>query len=100
MHLVSFQGVRSLALGVDLFTEPASLRVVLMDGDEEVGQAGMATGGRIDPGGVIQVAPNSEVSVGLMLTRDDCRFVRIVVFDPESDAILAQTGDIPVRISI
>ena len=90
----------TLALGVDLFTEPASLRVVLMDGDEEVGQAGMATGGRIDPGGVIQVAPNSEVSVGLMLTRDDCRFVRIVVFDPESDAILAQTGDIPVRISI
>ena len=91
----------TLALGRELFTEPIWLRVVLMAGDEEVGLAGMAAHGEIDRRrGMVRVTPDSDASVGIMLIRDDCPSVRIVVLDPESDAILAQTGDIPVRISI
>ena len=91
----------TLALQRELFTEPTWLRVVLMAGDVEVGLAGMAAHGKIDRRrGTVKVDPDSHASIGLMLTRDDCPFVRIVVLDPESDAILAQTSDIPVRISI
>ena len=91
----------TVALGLGLFTEPTWLRVVLMAHGEKVGMAGMATGAPIDRGrGMVQVSPGSAVNVGLMLTRDDCTTVRIVVFDPESDAILSQTNDITVKLSI
>jgi hypothetical protein len=91
----------TVTLGLGLFTEPTWLRVVLMAEGEEVGRAGMATGGALDRSrGMVQVTPGSTVNVGLMLTRDDCAAVRIVVLHPESDAILAQTNDIPVKLSI
>ncbi len=94
-------GVR-LRLSTDLFrTEPVSLRVVLVSGGEEVGQAGMALEAEFDRAtGVLQAIPGAEVTVGLMLTRDDCSTVRVVVQDPATDAVLDRSGQLPVKLSI
>ena len=94
-------GIR-LVLGGDLFSEePVALRVVLLADNEQVGQAGMAIGADLDrSSGVIRVSPTSEANVGMMLTRDDCTAVRVVVLDPATDAVLAQSDEIPVKLGI
>ncbi len=94
-------GVR-VHVAADLFrTEPAALRVVLVSGGEEVGQTGMAMGGELDrEAGILRIAPGSEASVGLMLTRDDCKTVRVVVQDPATDAVLDESKELPVKLGI
>ena len=94
-------GVRVLVIS-DLFTtEPVALRVVLVSGNEQVGQAGMAIGGDLDrSSGILYVNPNSDANVGMMLTRDDCTSVRVVVLDPATDAVLDQSDELPVKLGI
>lgn len=93
-------GVRILV--GDLFTtEPVALRVVLVSGNEQVGQAGIAIGGDLDrSSGILHVSPHDDANVGMMLTRDDCTSVRIVVLDPATDAVLDQTNELPVKLGI
>ena len=35
-----------------------------------------------------------------MLSREDCKKVRIMVLDPATDAVLAQSDDITVKLGI
>ncbi len=93
--------VEVLAVG-DLFkTESVAMRVVLVSGGEQVGQAGMATDAEFDrASGVVRVAPGARATIGLRLVRDDCTSVRIVVQDPTTDAVLAQSDDIPVQLGV
>jgi hypothetical protein len=82
-------------------SDPVSVRVVLVSRGEEVGQAGMAMGADFDRSkGVLRVKPGTTASVGLMLTRDDCEKVRIVILDPATDAVLEQSEEIPVKLGI
>lgn len=94
-------GVR-IAVETDLFAgEPVELRVILMSGNQQVGQAGMAVSAELDrASGVLRVKPGTEASVGLMLTRDDCATVRIVVLDPGTDAVIDQSGELPVSLGV
>ena len=95
-------GVRLVVSG-DLFqTEPLCLQVVLVSSSGEVvGQAGMAVGAEFDRAtGTLQIASGAQVTVGLMLTRDDCEAVRVVVQDPVTDAVLDQSGELPVKLGI
>ena len=94
-------GVRVLVVG-DLFTtEPVALRVVLVSGNEQVGQAGIAIGGDLDrSSGILHVSPNADANVGMMLTRDDCTSLRVVVLDPATDAVLDQTDELPIKLGI
>ena len=49
------------------------MRVILLSGSEQVGQAGMAVGADLDrASGVIQAKPGTKADVVLVLTRDDC----------------------------
>ena len=94
-------GVRVLVVG-DLFTtEPVALRVVLVSGNEQVGHAGIAIGGDLDgSSGILHVSPNADANVGMMLTRDDCTSVRVVVLDPATDAVLDQSDELTVKLGI
>ncbi len=84
-----------------LSVEPMSLRVVLLSGAEQVGQAGMAVGAELDrETGIVTIQPGTEASVGVMLTREDRETVRVVVQDPATDAVLGQSDEIPVRLGI
>jgi hypothetical protein len=90
----------NLTLAV-LTTEPASFRLVLLSGGEQVGEAGMAVGAELDRDtGIVTMQPGTEASVGVMLTREDSETVRIVVQDPATDAVLGQSDEIPVRLAI
>ncbi|HSZ04633.1 MAG TPA: PglZ domain-containing protein [Solirubrobacteraceae bacterium] len=94
-------GVRLSVVGDVLTTEPISLRVVLIAGDQQVGQAGMAVGADLDSSsGVLTIATGAEASLGIMLTVDDCETVRLVVQDPATDAVLAQSDLIPIKLGI
>jgi hypothetical protein len=94
-------GVRVVA-GADLFTtDPIVLRVVLVAGSEQVGQTGLVIDADFDRAtGIMRMPPGTEASVGMMLTRDDCQQVRVVVQDPATDAILDRSAEIPVRLGI
>ena len=50
--------------------------------------------------GILRVESRKEASVGLMLTRDDCTTVRVVVQDPATDAVLAESAELPVKLGI
>ena len=91
-----------LAVEADLLTtEPASLRVVVLADGREVGHAGMAVDAELDDlSGVLTAAPGAQASLGLMLTGDDCEHVRVVVLDAATDAVLAQSDSIPVKLGI
>jgi hypothetical protein len=89
-----------LSLAV-LREEPLPVRVGLLSGGEQVGEAGMALEADFDrEAGVVILQPGVEANVGMMLLRDDCASVRLVVQDPATDAVLGQSGEIPVRLSI
>jgi hypothetical protein len=84
-----------------LSEEPLPVRIVLLAGAAQVGEAGMAVGADFDrDAGVVALEPGTEASVGVMLLRDDCESVRLVVQDPATDAVLGSTGEIPVRLGI
>ena len=100
--------ITNRTFGVKVYLEAASCSpsrcrcaLVLESNGDQVGEAGMAVGGEFDLATrVVRVPRGAEVSVGLMLTRDDCQSVRIVVLDPATDAVLAQSDDIPVQLGI
>jgi hypothetical protein len=85
-----------------LFSEgPVALRPLIICEGEHAGQAGMAHGAEFDRStGCLQAEPGAQVSVGMMLTRDDCAKVQVVLQDPTTDAVLAQSGEIPVKLVI
>ena len=61
----------------------------------------MAFDAEFDPSaGCVTLRPKTPASVGLILKRDDCKKVRIVVQDPATDRVLAQSEEIPVKLGI
>jgi uncharacterized metal-binding protein len=77
------------------------LRVLLMSGAEEVGRAGMAVGGDFDRGkSTLTLELGAEASVGMMLTNDACESLRVVVLDARTDAVLAESDKLPVKLGI
>ncbi len=94
-------GIRVTVLASLFGPETIPLRVILVSGGGQVGHAGMAVGADFDhASGVLLVRPGTDVSVGLMLTRDDCAAIRVVIQDPATDAVLDQSEEIPVRLGI
>ena len=86
----------------DLLTQDrVAMRPLLIGGGEQVGQAGMASVETFDrTSGVVHVKPPGDLEVGMMLKNDTCKAVRVVIQDPATDAVLAQSDDIPVRLGI
>ena len=84
-----------------LASEPVPVRVLLLHAGLEVGAAGMATGAQLDSAtGVILAPPNVEVSVVAVLTTDDCDPLTVVVQDARTDAVFAQSNEIPVQFGV
>jgi hypothetical protein len=93
-------GVR-VELAPDLFADPHWVRVVLLHQAEQVGEAGMAQGATMDPRTKrIQLAPGQPATIGLMLGRDDCKSVKLVVLDAETEAVLAQSKNLTVSLTL
>jgi len=94
-------GLKVAAAGDLLTTEPLVLRVLLMAGAEEVGRAGMAVGGDFDRAkGTLTLALGTVAIIGMMLTNDACESLRVVVLDAHTDAVLAQSEELPVKLGM
>ncbi len=91
-----------VSVTADLFVQDTiPLRFVLISQGEQVGQAGMAIGAECDATtGVVQVAPSGEAHIGMIVKREDCKSLKIVVQHPETDAILAQSEELPLKLGI
>ncbi|WP_160115935.1 PglZ domain-containing protein [Candidatus Halocynthiibacter alkanivorans] len=82
----------------DMFDqEVIAARVLLIGDGQEVGRAGMAPDVEFDRAtATVQLLPRKMVSIGMMLTKETSKKVRIVVQDPATDAVLAQSEEIEV----
>jgi len=82
----------------DMFgDETLTARVVLISDGQEVGRIGMASGVELDrAAATVQLPKGKEVGVGIMLAKDDTKKLRVVLQDPATDAVLAQSDEITV----
>jgi hypothetical protein len=73
------------------------VRLVLVGDGQEVGRAGMAPDAEFDRAtATVRLLPRREVSIGMILNNETSKKFRIVVQDPATDAVLAQSEEIEV----
>ena len=48
----------------------------------------------------VLINPGRAASVAMLLRREDCASIRIVVLDPATDSVLVQSEEIPVRLGV
>ncbi len=86
----------------DLFNqEPLRMRLVLIADGQEVGQAGMAMDAEFDrASGTVTVSPGQDANVAMMLMRDEVTKFRVVAQEPDTDAVLAQSEEIAVKLGM
>lgn len=79
--------------------EAVELRVVVLSEQQQVGAAGMVSGGELDrERGVLRVRPGAKAHVGLTLGGEDAASVKVVVLDPASGAVLASSPALPTSL--
>jgi hypothetical protein len=94
--------IEQMLLGASV-DDTVNVRVLLVANHAQVGQAGMAlgAGAKLDrASGLLSIAANSEATVGLLLTNDEISSLRVVVLDPTTDAVLAESDEIPVKLGM
>jgi len=85
----------------DLLSEPLAVRVVLLSGAEIVGQLGMALNADFDrERGILKLSAGKPATVALVLAKEVCEKVKIVVLDATTDALLQQSEELEVRLTI
>lgn len=88
--------------GLGMFApEAVELRVVLLsEKAEQVGEAAMASGAEfVRDRGVLRLKPAATAQVGLMLATEEAVTVRVVVLEPSTGAVLAQSAALPMKLS-
>jgi hypothetical protein len=87
---------------LDLIDEQGiSLRLSLIAQGQHVGHVGMAMDADFDrTTGVVTLKPGVEASVGMMLTKDYCKEVKIIIQDPETDQVWVQSSSLPVQLGL
>ena len=97
---------RTFGLQVELLPslfaqDEVPVRLILLADGQEVGRAGMAIDAKFDGArGVVYLTPGKPVNVGMMLTRDEFSKVRIIAQSPDTDAVMAQSNDIDVKLGM
>ena len=90
-------GCRLVFAGDLLDQDAIAARVVLIGDGQEVGRAGMAPDAEFNHAtATVQLVPGKEVTLGMMLTKESSKKIRIIVQDPATDAVLAQSDEIDV----
>ena len=94
-------GMRVLVTA-DLFNQqPLKVRLVLLSQGQEVGQAGMAMDADFDrASGTVTIQPGQAANVAMMLMRDEVTSFRVVAQAPDTDAVLAQSDEISVKLGM
>lgn len=95
---------RTFGVTIDLASglfarESVVVRPVLITGGEQVGEAGMAVGAEFDrQAKTVTLQPGKSASVAMLLQRESCPSIRVVLLDPTTDTVLVQSEEIAVRL--
>jgi hypothetical protein len=82
-------------------SEAVAVRVSLVSGPQQLGTPGMAMDAELDlTTGIVQLTPGTPARVGFLLRRQHVPFVQIVLQDPATDALIAQSDEIPVNLGM
>ncbi|MFP4474001.1 MAG: PglZ domain-containing protein [Desulfatibacillaceae bacterium] len=88
-----------LAMGGIFGQIPYKARPLLLCKGAVVGRAGMAFEADFDEKSQdVTIQPPKTAVVGMILENEDCHKVRVVILDPATDRVLAQSDDIPVEL--
>lgn len=92
----------TLRLGADLFASGGvPIRLILLADGQEVGRAGMALDAEFDrTTATVVVHPGKTLSMAMILTSEEFSKIRVVAQDPKTDAVLAQSDDIKVKLGM
>jgi hypothetical protein len=92
----------TISVAGTLFTSGNVLvRPVLLRRGVQVGRAGMALDGKFDSQtNCVELTPGRPATVGMLLQSEEEEKVRVMVLDPATDAVLAQSNDISVKLAI
>ena len=91
-------GIRLALIGL-FDVQPLAVRPILLSKGVIVGKAGMALDAAYDQEkGEVILEYNKTVSVAMILEMDEADQVRVVVQDPATDRVLAQSKDIKVKL--
>lgn len=92
----------TLKVEQSLFGErEVAVRPILLRGGVQVGEAGMAIDAKFDSvSRCVRLTPGKEATVAMLLSSDESAPVKVVVQDPATDAVLAESDDIPVKLGI
>jgi len=78
-----------------------TVRPVLLQGEQLVGEAAMALAAEHDrSAGTITFTPGTEATVGFVLDDDSTASIRVVMLDPATDAPVYRSPDIPVQLGV
>jgi hypothetical protein len=78
-----------------------AVRVVVMHGNEFVGEAGLAVDHEFDAARKVLKLPGGATGqVAVMLTKADASPVRVLVLDADTGATLARSNEIPVQLGL
>jgi len=89
----------TIACPADLFSEPIAVKPVLLHGGLLVGEAGMALDAEFDQRSrCVKLQPGKPAQVAMVLQNETCDRLRLVIVDPATDAVLAQSDEIPVKL--
>lgn len=79
--------------------ESYTLRPILLSKGVIVGKAGMVLDGDYDQDtGCVTVHPSKKASVAMVLENEDCKKLTLIIQDPKTDAVLAQSNEISVKL--
>lgn len=77
------------------------VRPVLLHGGVQVGEAGMALDADFDSQSrCVKLRPGRVARVAMLLQNESCDKIKVVIQDPGTDAVLAQSGEILVKLGI
>jgi len=81
--------------------ESMVVRPALLNQGRHVGHAGMVLDAQLDSlTHCVTLQPGKSCTIGMELLREDVDSVEIVILDPKSDRVLAQSKKIPVKLGI
>jgi len=83
-----------------LFSQgPYTVRPLLLSKGVIVGKAGMALDGEYHQNtGCVTIQPLKRASVAMLLESEECKKVTVIIQDPATDRVLAQSVEIPVKL--
>lgn len=78
---------------------PCTVRTLLLSKGVIVGKAGMALDGEYDQNtGCATIQPPKRANVVMILENEECKKVTVIIQDPATDRVLAQSDEIPVKL--